>query len=274
MTNSVKLAVIGHPITHSKSPVIHNYWIKRYGLKGQYDAVDLAPEDFKDGIKKLVEQGYRGFNLTVPHKEAGLNVCDEVDDLATKIGAVNTIRVVNGKLYGTNTDAFGFTENIRHNMPGFKFENGPVVVIGAGGAAKAVAYAALHEGAPSITIVNRTIERAQDLAKMDPGRIKVMKWSERSEALDQARLVVNTTSLGMKGQEPLTIDMRMLSQAALVTDLVYNPLQTDFLQKAKARGNRTVTGIGMLLHQARPAFQGWFGVLPDAEDALLKMVLE
>lgn len=272
MSKTIKLGVIGHPISHSKSPLIHNHWIRKYGLDGSYEAIDIAPEDFTDQLRALVGKGYSGFNLTVPHKELAFDLCDEVDELAHAVGAVNTIYLEGDRLCGTNTDVFGFVQNIKDEAPAFNFKEGPAVVLGAGGAAKAVIYGLLQEGAPEIRLLNRTRSRAEELAALSP-KIKVLDWINRAGALSGANLLVNTTALGMAGQPPLEIDLSILPKEALVNDIVYAPLYTDLLEAAHARGNKAVTGIGMLLQQARPAFEKWFGVLPDLDEELLQDIL-
>lgn len=273
MSAPVKLGVIGHPIGHSKSPLIHNHWIEQYGLSGSYEAIDIPPADLATELPRLVEQGYTGFNLTIPHKELALNLCDEIDNMARAIGAVNTIAVRGGRVIGINTDAFGFIENIKQNAPDFDFTRGKAVVLGAGGAAKAAIYGLLQRGADDIVVLNRTKEKAEALTKMNPARITALDWGRRNDALAEANLLVNTTSLGMAGQPVLDINLFALPQTALVNDIVYSPLMTLLLEDAQARGNPVVTGIGMLLHQARPAFQKWFGILPDVDEALIQKVL-
>ena len=270
---TVKTAVIGHPIGHSKSPVIHKYWIDKHGLDGTYEALDIPCETLKNGIQNLVDEGYAGFNVTLPHKTAIMEYCDEIDDIATAIGAVNTVTIKDGKLHGTNTDAFGFLENIKQNARNFDFKAGKAVIIGAGGAAKAVLHALLEEGVQNIVITNRTPEKANALLAQNPYGIKVIPWDERGTAVVKANLVVNTTSLGMSGQPPLEIDLGGINDDALVTDIVYTPLETDFLKQAKDAGLQTVTGIGMLLHQARPGFELWHGILPDVSEELETKVL-
>jgi shikimate dehydrogenase len=271
MSEFIKAGVIGHPIGHSKSPLIHNYWIKKYGLSGSYEAIDIAPEDLADGLKRLVDKGYSGFNFTIPHKELVVALCDEVDAHAQAIGAVNTVAVRDGKLLGMNTDGFGFIQNINAHGPAFDYGAGPAVVLGAGGAARAVIEGLLHAGAGEIILTNRTRSKAEALA--DDARITVVDWDARSDVLDGAGMLVNTTALGMAGQLALEIDVSALPQEALVTDIVYAPLDTNLLQNARAYGCVTVSGIGMLLHQARPAFEAWFGVLPAVDSALDEMVL-
>lgn len=273
MSDTIRAAVIGHPIKHSKSPIIHGHWIAQYGLNGSYEAIDIAPEDLPARIAQLAADGYAGFNVTIPHKEAIFKLCDEVDEKARLIGAVNTVKIEHGKLYGTNTDAFGFIENIKQDAPGFHFARGPAVVIGAGGAARAVVYGLLQEGVPHITITNRTRDKAEAIAAMAPGKISVVDWADRNGALKNAALVVNTTALGMTGKDPLDLSLGFAPDDALVTDIVYVPLITDLLRQAKIKQLQYVTGIGMLLHQARPAFHLWFGVMPQVDDALREKVL-
>ena len=270
----IKTAVIGHPVAHSKSPLIHNEWLREYGLKGSYEAIDIEPDALAEGVRALVERGYAGFNVTVPHKIAVMALCDEVDEHARKIGAVNTVSIRDGKLLGTNTDAYGFAQNILSatKQEDWAFGDGPAVVLGAGGAAKAVVYALLENAAPSIVLLNRTREKAEGLAKMD-ARIKVEGWDTRNDVLEGSNLIVNTTSLGMEGKPPLEIDLSKAPSGALVTDVVYAPLMTELLEQAKKRGLRTVTGIGMLLHQARPGFALWNGVMPDVTPELEEKVL-
>ncbi len=269
----IKTAVIGHPISHSKSPLIHNYWIEKYGLLGSYEAIDIPVDNLKQGAANIIKNGFSGFNVTIPHKISIMEICDEIDELATNIGAVNTVSIRDGKLYGTNTDGYGFIENIKCNKPDFDFTKGKAVILGAGGAANAIVYALLQEGVPEIIITNRTKDKAQKLTTFAPDKIKVVDWEKRDDALDNANLIVNTTSLGMSGSHPLELNLGKAPKHALVTDIVYAPLVTDLLTQAKDRGLRTVTGIGMLLHQARPGFELWNGVMPEVTKDLEKMVL-
>lgn len=268
----IKCGVIGHPISHSKSPVIHNHWIALHGLNGTYNAIDVTPEGLKEGIENLISHGYAGFNVTIPYKQAVMALCDGVDNTARTIGAVNTVKIENGKLYGTNTDAFGFLENLKSKRYAID-KTKPAVILGAGGAARAVVYGLLKDGYEHIILTNRTMEKAQEIAEMDKAKITATPWDARHEVIKDAGLLVNTTALGMAGKEPLEIDLSDLSASCVVCDIVYVPLMTELLLQAQARGNPVVTGIGMLLHQARPAFQKWFGVLPDVDDALMRKVL-
>ncbi|MEM7618104.1 MAG: shikimate dehydrogenase [Pseudomonadota bacterium] len=270
---TIKLGVIGHPIGHSKSPAIHDYWIEKYGLNATYEALDVRPDNLQTKLRRMIDQGYSGFNLTIPHKELVLELCDQVDDIAKVIGAVNTIYLKDNKIYGTNTDAFGFIENIKQNAPDFDFKAGKAVVLGAGGAAKAIVHGLLRELTPEIYVLNRTRAKAENLTNIHSECVIAQDWDERSEALDGTNLLINTTSLGMRGQQPLDIDLSLLPEAALVTDIVYAPLITPLLQDADQRGHNIVTGIGMLLHQARPAFQSWFDIMPEVDDELINRVL-
>jgi shikimate dehydrogenase len=269
----IKAGVIGYPIKHSKSPIIHNHWIQQYGLKGEYSAIEIAPDKLKENVRRLVDEGYAGFNVTIPHKQAILELCESVDDTASAIGAVNTVIIQKGSLHGTNTDAFGFIENVHRSSFGTDFTHHPAVVLGAGGAARAVVHALIEAGARQIIIANRTIDKSKDIAKMNEDIVRVEDWGQRDKILRDVGLLVNTTALGMIGKEPLEIDLSLLPKEAVVSDIVYTPLMTDILQQAQTRGNQIVTGIGMLLHQARPAFEKWFGVLPDVSEELEKKVL-
>ncbi len=269
----VKAAVIGHPISHSKSPLIHGHWIEKYGLKGSYEAIDIAPGNLLPVLDRLVADGYGGFNLTIPHKELVLDWCDDIDQTAQKIGAVNTIAIKEGRSVGMNTDAFGFIQNLREGAADFDFKAGPAMILGAGGAARAALYGLIMAGCPEIIIANRTREKAEALAdEFGAGKIVVVDWDQVHNALGRAQLLSNTTALGMSGQAPLHLDLSALHPQAIVYDIVYNPLHTDLLRQARQRGNTIVTGIGMLLHQARPAFEAWFGILPDIDEALLGVV--
>lgn len=273
MTVTKKAAVIGWPIGHSKSPLIHNYWLERHGIDATYSAIPVAAEDLKTEVARLKREGFCGFNVTVPHKQAIIPYLDYVRADAERIGAVNTV-VVNpdGTLEGRNTDAFGFIANIRAGLPGMDFARGPAIVLGAGGAARAVVYALGREGAKDIRVFNRTLGRARELASAFPATTG-HAWDALPDHLADAAFLVNTTSLGMSGQPDLEVDLAHLAPACVVHDIVYNPLETGLLKAAKKHGNATVTGIGMLLHQARPAFQAWFGVLPEVDAELARRVL-
>ena len=273
-----RAGVMGWPVDHSLSPVVHGYWLKQFAIEGEYVRIPVAPEDFTAKVRALGADGFAGCNVTVPHKEAALEAVDEADDQARRIGAVNTIKVrEDGSLFGFNTDGYGFLENLRHGHKGFSAAHGPAVVLGAGGAARAVVAALLDAGAPEVRLLNRTLERARelavDLAGSGTGTLTVADWDSRAGALEGAALLVNTTTLGMTGKPPLELDLDDLPTDALVNDIVYAPLETDLLARARARGNPAVDGLGMLLHQARPGFEAWFGPLPDVTDDLRVHVL-
>lgn len=278
MSETIKAAVLGHPIKHSKSPLIHNHWIKEHGLNGSYEAIDVAPEDLLETVKRLFDEGYKGFNLTIPHKESIIEICDRLDPSAMSIGAVNTIAMKDGEIHGFNTDAYGFLANIKNAAPDFEFDLGPAVLLGAGGASRALISGLIGMRVPEIIVTNRTREKAQavvdEMAMGTEDMLRVVDWEERNEVLHHANMLVNATSLGMEGQPSLDIDLAELPSFALVTDIVYAPLETDLLKAAREKGNETVTGIGMLLHQACPAFKEWFGVMPDVTPELEALVLE
>jgi shikimate dehydrogenase len=266
--------VLGWPVGHSKSPRLHGHWLERYKIDGAYIPLPVAPEHFAEAVRALARLGFAGANVTLPHKEAALAAVDRADAVARRIGAVNTIVVApDGTLDGSNTDAFGFIENLRHAAPGFDAAAGPAVVLGAGGAARAVVAALVDAGAPEIRVVNRGVERAEKLIEALGGPCHVVPWAGRAAALDGAALLVNATTLGMTGHAPLDLALDRLPPRALVNDIVYVPLETGLLHAAKARGNKTVDGLGMLLHQARPGFRAWFGVDPEVTPALRVFVL-
>lgn len=274
-TGRARLAgVMGWPIGHSLSPLLHNYWLAEYGIDGAYVPLPVAPEHFAQALRLLPLVGFRGVNITVPHKEAALQAVDKADDAARRIGAVNTVVVDDdGSLHGINTDALGFAAHLKASAPEFDATLGPAVVIGAGGAARAAAVALLDMGAPEIRIVNRTLARAEELARHLGGHVRVVDWAGRGRTLADANLVVNTTTQGMTGQPPLALDLAALPAAAVVYDIVYAPAETPLLRMARARGNPVVDGLGMLLHQAVPGFAAWFGVTPVVTPALRAQVL-
>lgn len=266
--------VVGWPVDHSRSPQLHNFWLHQYGIDGVYVPLAVTPEDFPAAVRALAGLRFAGVNITVPHKAAALAVVDEADPDARRIGAVNTIVIdAEGRLVGSNTDGFGFMENLRAGAPGWSAADGPAVVLGAGGAARAIAAALQQAGAPEIRIVNRTAARGSELAQALGAPLITAPWERRNAALDGAALVVNATTLGMSGNPPLDISLDALGRDAVVTDIVYVPLRTGLLAAAEGRGLRVVDGIGMLLHQARPAFAAWFGHRPEVSDALRAHVL-
>lgn len=276
LTGQAKLAgVMGWPVGHSRSPRLHGYWLEHYRIDGAYVPLAVAPERLGEALKALSAFGFRGVNLTLPHKEAALRHVDEPSETARRIGAVNTIVVgADGRLQADNTDAFGFLEHLKASAPDLRVDRRPIVLLGAGGAARAVIVALLDAGASRLRILNRSPERARALRDAFGPKLEVVAWEERSAALVDAALLVNTTSLGMTGQPPLVLELDRLPVEAVVYDLVYAPLDTPLLSAARRRGNPTVDGLGMLLHQARPGFRAWFGVEPAVTPALRAFVLE
>jgi len=264
--------ILGWPVGHSKSPRLHNHWLGLHGIDGAYVPLPIAPEHLADAVRLLPHLGFVGANVTVPHKEAVLDLVDTVAPLAARIGAANMLVVgTDGRITGSNTDAAGFLLNLKEIRA--QPAAGPVVILGAGGAARAACAALLEEGVPEIRLVNRSLERAGQLAADLGGPIVPIDWKGREAALDGAVLLVNSTSLGMTGQPPLEISLDRLSVEALVNDMVYAPLETGLLAAARARGNPVADGIGMLLHQARPCFEAWFGVMPEVTQHIRAMML-
>jgi len=271
---AVIAGVMGWPVAHSRSPRLHNFWLDRYGIDGAYVPFAVPPEAVQAALGALPKLGIAGTNVTIPHKEAAFQAVDVRDPIAERIGAVNTVFVrPDTTLAGTNTDAFGFIEALRSRRPGWTGDAGPAVVLGAGGAARAVLVALQDAGAPEIRLLNRTRDRAEGLREAFGPPIVVAEWSEREAALDGARLLVNTTVLGMAGAEPLDIRLDALPRDAVVNDIVYTPMETPLLAAARTRGCIAVDGLEMLLHQARPGFAGWFGREPEVDDALRDHVM-
>ena len=274
INQTLKAGVIGWPISHSLSPYLHRFWLKEHSVHGEYLPVAVNVEKLEEFLKGLADNGWRGINITLPHKQAAMEFVDDLDPTARRIGAINTIIVKpNGSLKGTNTDGYGFLKNLQGFQSEWEVVDEPVVVLGAGGAARAVLIALIESGSSEIRLVNRNQIRAEDLAAEFNGPISVYNWSDRSAILSEARLLVNTTSLGMTGQAPLKIDLKKLPLRAVVNDIVYTPLETELLKNARRRGNRTVDGLGMLLHQARVGFSAWFGVDPEVSNSLRTHVL-
>ncbi len=268
----LRAGVVGHPVKHSRSPIIHGYWLEQFGINGRYDRYDVKPEDFSHFVKTLSEQGLQGVNVTIPHKEAAFLALDEATDRARRLKAANTLWFENGKLWGDNTDSIGFLANLDQGHPGWDINAKSALILGAGGAARAIIAGLQERNIEKITIVNRTRERAEELALMSGGQVAVAEWSKLSFQLESADLVVNTTSLGMTGQPDLDLSLDPLGKNALVTDIVYVPLETNLLKQARLRGNPVVDGLGMLLHQAVPGFEHWFGKRPVVTDALRHLV--
>ena len=268
----LRAGVVGHPVKHSRSPIIHGYWLEQFGINGRYDRYDVKPEDFSHFVKTLSEQGLQGVNVTIPHKEAAFLALDEATERARRLKAANTLWFENGKLWGDNTDSIGFLANLDQGHPGWDINAKSALILGAGGAARAIIAGLQKRNIEKITIVNRTRERAEELALMSGGQVAVAEWSKLSFQLESADLVVNTTSLGMSGQPDLDLSLDPLGRNALVTDIVYVPLETNLLKQARLRGNPVVDGLGMLLHQAVPGFEHWFGKRPVVTDELRHLV--
>lgn len=266
-------AVMGWPVKHSRSPRLHSYWLALYGIDGAYVPLSVDPKAVATALRALPVLGFAGTNLTVPHKEAALSIVDRVHPVAQRVGAVNTVVVAaDGTLEGRNTDAYGFLAALEQDAPGWNTDR-PAVVLGAGGAARAVLVALIDAGVRDIRVVNRTRARAEAMASLGTP-VRTVDWAARGAALEGAGLLVNTTMLGMGGQPPLDLDLAALPSDAVVNDIVYAPLETPLLAAARARGNTVVDGLGMLLHQARPAFQAFFGQDPAVTPALRAHVLE
>ena len=273
--NKIPLAgVIGHPIAHSRSPHLHGYWLRKYGLRGHYIPIDITPEKIKDLLPRLADLGFVGANVTIPYKETVMDIADQITDRATLIGAANTLIFQNdGRIHADNTDGYGFIENIRQSVPDWNPRTGPAVVFGAGGAARAVIVSLLDVGVPQILLTNRTRNRAEKLREDFGNRVQVVEWVQAGNVLEDADLVVNTTSLGMTGKTEMRVPLDGLRPGIIVNDLVYTPLRTRFLAEAEERGCRTVDGLGMLLHQAVPGFERWFGKRPAVDENVRAAVL-
>jgi shikimate dehydrogenase len=256
-------AVMGWPISQSRSPMLHNYWFEKHGLAGSYVPLAIRPEGLKDALRALPSLLYAGCNLTIPHKQEAFKIVDEADDTAKKIGAISCVIVrPDGSLAGTNNDHYGFVHNILDFVPDWRADAGPVAVMGAGGGARAVIYGLMHRGAREIRLCNRTQARAETLARAFGGPITVVPWTERHNCLDGCAMLANATSQGMIGQLPLDLELDKLPKSALVADIIYIPRETPLIEAARERGHRTVTGLGMLLHQGIPAWKAWFGIEP------------
>ena len=266
MANEFVLAgVMGWPIAQSRSPILHNYWIDKYKLNGRYVPLAVKPENIADAVRGLPALGFRGCNLTMPHKQVAMTMVDTLTDTAKRIGAVNCIIVGDdGKMTGTNNDGNGYYLSLLEVAPQWKPDAGPVAILGAGGAARALLVTLIENGAKEIRLINRTFDKAEALAKdINPSIVKAVPWEKRADAIGDVALLTNATNQGMTGKPPLDISLDKLSKQTLVSDLIYVPPETPFLAAARARGNVTVNGLGMLLHQARPAFKAWFGVMPE-----------
>ena len=272
--NRIPLAgVIGNPIAHSRSPRLHKHWLARYGILGDYVPLPVVEGDLADVIRTLPKMGFVGVNITIPHKVAVMEIADQISDRATLIGAANTLIFrKDGKIHADNTDGYGFLANLRQNS-NWQATAGPAAVLGAGGAARAVIEALIEAGVTEILLSNRTRPKAEVLQHEFGSKVRVVDWVQAGNIIEDAALVVNTTSLGMTGSAELRVPLDGLHQGQVVTDLVYSPLRTRLLRQAEAAGCVTVDGLGMLLHQAVPAFERWFGVRPEVDDALRAAIL-
>jgi shikimate dehydrogenase len=265
--------LMGSPVLHSRSPKLHNYWLAQHKLAGTYLPLAIPAQRLRAALRALPALGFSGCNLTIPHKEAALEIVDRVDPVARRIGAINCVVVApDESLEGQNHDAFGYIESIREAQPTWRADAGPIVVIGAGGGARAVLVSLIDQGAREIRLVNRTSARATALQRELGGPIQALPWEDRDAALASAAMLVNTTSQGMVGAPPLELALDALPPRALVSDIVYIPRETPLLAAARKRGNPTVNGLGMLLHQARPAFHAWFGIMPEVTPELRAMI--
>lgn len=268
----IRAFVCGHPIAHSRSPLIHGFWLAEHGIDGSYEKLDVAPLDFATFLRNLPASGYAGGNVTLPHKEAAFAAVHRRDEAAEMIGAVNTLWFESGKLIGGNTDAYGFAAHLSASAPGWK-DGEAAIVLGAGGAARAIVHAIQKAGYKRICIVNRTLARAQELSTRFGTGVSAHGWAEIPALLRNADLLVNTSALGMTGQPVLDISLEPLPGSAIISDIVYAPLKTDLLAAAEQRGLKAIDGLGMLLHQAVPGFERWFGVRPSVTEALRSHVL-
>lgn len=275
MKNSFTLAgVMGWPVAHSRSPLIHNHWINKHGLNGAYGLFPVEPSNLEAAIRGIHALGIAGCNITIPHKVNAMAFVDWVHPLAQRMGAINTIVAQpDGTLHGFNNDGFGFIQSLMYSQPTWSAHSGPIVVMGAGGAARGILVSLLDAGATRIRLINRTHSKAEDLAQALGPLVTAVKWEDRQSALCDASLLVNTTNQGMHGEPALNLNLHDLPNQALVFDAVYIPQETPLLKEARQRGNLTVNGLGMLLHQARPAFQAWFGVMPEVDDILYAKVI-
>ena len=269
----VLAGVMGWPVAHSRSPAIHNHWIAQYSLKGAYVQLPVQPQNLEAAIRGLPALGFAGCNITVPHKVNAMQLMDTLHPAARRVAAINTVVVqADGSLLGMNNDGYGYIQSLRDAQPDWRGDAGPALVMGAGGAARAIVVALLDEGAPEVRLCNRTQEKAQALKDAFGDRVTVVPWADRNSAMAGVRLLVNTTTQGMHGQPALDVALDDLPAEALVSDAIYIPLETPLLAAARQRGHQTVNGLGMLLNQARPAFQAWFGVQPELTPGLIAAV--
>jgi len=264
---------MGWPVMHSRSPMLHNYWLNQLGLPGTYVPLAIEPGKLEPALRSLHPLGFSGVNLTIPHKQDALRIVEEVHPVAKAIGAASCITVRrDGSLHATNNDCYGFIYNLKREQPAWRADAGPITVLGAGGGSRAVCYGLAQEGAREIRLVNRTFARARGIADEFGGPLKALPWAQRHDVLEGAAMVVNATSQGMVGQPALDIKLDKLPASALAADIIYIPLETPFLAAARQRGNRTVNGLGMLLNQGRPAWKAWFGIETEVTPELRSLV--
>jgi shikimate dehydrogenase len=264
--------VIGWPISHSRSPLIHSYWIRQHGLDASYTRLPVEPENLKAFTDKIRQGDYVGCNVTLPHKEAMAALVDHIDERSARVGSVNTVYLRNGELYATSTDGEGFCQNLKHHVNDFQFTGSQVMILGAGGSARAIVDELLRRGAERVTIVNRTLDRARQFEDIFGQKVKAIAWSDITHHAANVDLLVNTTSLGMQGQPQLKLDLAPFATRTSVADIIYAPLKTALLQQAETRGHAIIPGLGMLLHQAVKGFELWFGVTPTVTDELHDLV--
>ena len=275
MSKAPVAAVIGHPVNHSRSPRMHNYWLAQFGLEGYYIPLDIDPKKFERSIRNLPELGLVGANITIPYKEKVLKIADKISDRAALVGAANTLTFLqNGGIYADNTDGYGFLQNIKSKYKDWSASEGISVVFGAGGASRAILGALLEDGASDIILTNRTRSRADQLRSDFGAKVKVVEWMKIQNYLSDASTIVNTTSLGMVGNIDLPIPLNTLKKNTLVTDIVYTPIETHLLATAAKMGCRTVDGLGMLIHQAIPGFERWFGIKPGDSQPLRELLIK
>jgi shikimate dehydrogenase len=274
MNTAPVVAILGYPIHHSKSPRMHGYWLDQAGVLGYYVPLEIHPDNFEDALKNMPKQGFRGANVTIPHKERALEIADYVSERAKRIGAANTLYFdADGKIHADNTDGYGFITNLKKGAPEWNAKAGPALVLGAGGAARAILDALITEETPKLYLTNRTKERAQALASEFGDTVEVLDWDNKNVVFSEVKTLINTTSLGMNGKGDLGLDFSQLTSAITVTDIVYTPLETDLLKHAKQRGCTCVDGLGMLIYQGVPGFSNWFGVAPKVTDELRELLL-
>lgn len=274
MKTAPVVAVLGYPIHHSKSPKMHGFWLDQVTVPGHYIPLEIHPDNFESALKNMPKLGFRGANVTIPYKERALEIADFVSERAERIGAANTLYFdADGKIHADNTDGYGFITNLKNGASHWTAKSGPAFVLGAGGAARAILDALITEDTPKIYLTNRTKERALKLAQEFGDRVKVVDWDDKNTILSDITTLINTTSLGMNGNDDLGLNFSLLTDAMTVTDIVYTPLETELLKHAKQQGCTCVDGLGMLIYQGIPGFENWFGATPVVTDELRELLL-